>query len=111
MTEDKLSQVHDIDSDVFTPRERAALRFATVMAQNDTAAADAVFEEVRRYFDDAQIVELGLTLSTFLGLNLFNNIFGIEPEAEVIENATGMPPAGDSTSPPLRAAASKPGGR
>ena len=90
MTEEKLARVHDIDSDVFTPRERAAMRFATVMAQNNVAEADAVFADVREYFDEAQIVELGLTISTFLGLNLFNNVFGIEPEAEVIENRTGM---------------------
>lgn len=90
MTEEKLLQVHDIDNDIFTPRERAALRFATVMARNNVAEADAVFAEVREYFDEAQIVELGLTLATFLGLNLFNNIFGIEPETEVIENQTGM---------------------
>ena len=74
MTEAKLAQVHDIDSDIFTPRERAAMRFATVMAQNNVAEADAVFAEVREYFDEAQIVELGLTISTFLGLNLFNNM-------------------------------------
>ncbi len=90
MTEEKLAQVHDIDSNVFTPREQAAMRFATVMAQNNVAAADGVFAEVREYFDEAQIVELGLTISTFLGLNLFNNVFGIEPEAEIIENRTGM---------------------
>ena len=90
MTEDKLLQAHDIDSEAFTPRERAALRFATVMARNNVAEADAVFAEAREYFDEAQIVELGLTVATFLGLNLFNNIFGIEPEAEVIENRTGM---------------------
>ena len=93
MTEAKLSQVHDIDSEVFTPRERAAMRLATVMAQNNAAEADAVFADLQQYFDEAQIVELGLTISTFLGLNLFNNVFGIEPEADVIENHTGMAPS------------------
>ena len=91
LTEEKLARVGDLDSDVFAPRERAALRFASAMVTNDQEQADPVFAELRRHFDEPQIVELGLTVMILHGINAFNNIFGLEPEAEIIEAGTGMP--------------------
>ena len=90
MTEEKLSQVHDLDSPVFTGRERAAMRFATAMARNETRDAPELFAEMRRYFDDAQLVEIGFVV-TLHGMNQFNNMFGIEPEDGPMESLTGMP--------------------
>jgi alkylhydroperoxidase family enzyme len=91
MTEEKLSQVHDLDSPVFTDRERAAMRFATAMARNETDDAPELFAEMRRFFDDAQLVEIGFVVTTLHGMNQFNNMFGIEPEDQPMESLTGMP--------------------
>jgi alkylhydroperoxidase family enzyme len=90
LTEEKISQIDNLDSELFTPRERAALRFATAMVTNDDQEADEIFPELRRYFDEPQIVELGLTVMILHGINAFNNIFGIEPEAEIIVSQTGL---------------------
>jgi alkylhydroperoxidase family enzyme len=57
---------------------------------SDDQEADEIFAELRRYFDEPQIVELGLTVMILHGINAFNNIFGIEPEAEVIVTQTGL---------------------
>jgi alkylhydroperoxidase family enzyme len=90
LTEEKIGQIHNLDSELFNPHERAALRFATAMVANDDQEADEIFAELRRYFDEPQIVELGLTVMILHGINAFNNIFGIEPEAEIMVTQTGL---------------------
>ena len=89
MTEEKLNQVHDPESDVFTERERAVLYFADAMARNENENADALFAEMRRFFDDAQLVEIGFVVTTLHGMNQFNNMFGIEPEDQPMISYTG----------------------
>ncbi|MDD9904542.1 MAG: hypothetical protein OXT06_13305 [Rhodospirillaceae bacterium] len=89
MTEEKLNQVHDPESDVFTERERAVLYFAGAMAKNETENADALFAEMRRFFNDAQLVEIGFVVTTLHGMNQFNNMFGIEPEDQPMVSYTG----------------------
>ena len=91
MTEEKLAEVHNPEHPVFTPRERAVLRFASAMSQNGTENADALFAEMREFFDDVQLVEIGFTVATLHGMNIFNNMFGIEPEDHAMESLTGMP--------------------
>lgn len=90
MTEDKLARVHNPDDEIFTPQERATLRFASAMSQNDTADAEALFAEMREFFDEAAIVEIGLTVATLHGMNIFNNMFGIEPEDHQMVSHTGL---------------------
>ena len=90
MTEEKLNRVHDPESDVFTERERAVLYFAGAMAQNHTDSADALFAEMRRFFDNAQLVEIGFVVTTLHGMNQFNNMFGIEPENQPMISYTGI---------------------
>jgi alkylhydroperoxidase family enzyme len=55
----------------FTPRERLALRFATLLAQDHHKIDDAVFDELREHFTDAEIVELGLVTGQFIGFGRF----------------------------------------
>ncbi|MBT6276316.1 MAG: hypothetical protein HOI95_19555 [Chromatiales bacterium] len=90
MTEKKLMNVHDATSDVFTERERAVLNFVTTMSTNDTASADDAFAGMRPFFDEPQLVEIGLAVATLHGMNLFNNMFGIEPEGHPMESFTGV---------------------
>ena len=61
------------------------------MSQNETAAAEGLFAEMRVFFDDAQIVEIGFAVATLHGMNIFNNMFDIEPENQVMVSMTGMP--------------------
>lgn len=90
MTEDKLAEVADAQSPKFTDEERAVLNFATRMVANDGTNTDAVFAELRTFYDDAQIVELTFFVSTLHGLNLFNNMLELEPEPEQMISQTAM---------------------
>ncbi|HXJ81271.1 MAG TPA: hypothetical protein VMS64_21655 [Candidatus Methylomirabilis sp.] len=79
LTETKIAALDDLTSDAFTPRERAALAFADLMATDHLKIDDAAFAELRRHFSDAQIVELGVSTSLFVGLGRLNAVLGIEP--------------------------------
>ena len=90
MTEEKLAAIDDTDSPLFTARERVVLRFATAMSRSETGQADVLFEEMRQFFDDAQLVEIGFAITTLHGMNQFNNFFGIEPEPHPMTSYTGV---------------------
>jgi 4-carboxymuconolactone decarboxylase len=48
----------------FSPRERAALAYTDAMTR-DIAVPDAIFNEVRRHFDERQTVELTVLIATY----------------------------------------------
>ena len=47
--------------------EKAAVRFGELMATDHLAIGDAIYADLRRYFSEAQIVELGMTCAFFVG--------------------------------------------
>jgi hypothetical protein len=60
-------------SDRFSAAEKVALRYSELMATNPDAINATFFEELRRYYSEAEIVELG----AFVGFNLgYHTFFG-----------------------------------
>ena len=47
--------------------EKAAIRYGELMATDHLAIDDALYDELRRHFTEAQIVELGMTVAFFVG--------------------------------------------
>jgi alkylhydroperoxidase family enzyme len=80
LTEVKIAALDDLASDLFSPRERAALTFADLMATDHHTIDDAVFAELRRHFSEAEIVELGVSTALFVGFGRLNAVLGIEPD-------------------------------
>jgi uncharacterized peroxidase-related enzyme len=60
-------------SDLFTDAERAALALAQAAGAVPNAATDAHFDEVRKYFSDAEITEIVAVVSVFGFLNRWND--------------------------------------
>jgi alkylhydroperoxidase family enzyme len=79
LTEVKIAALDDLASDLFSPRERAALTFADLMATDHHKIDDAVFAELRRHFSEAEIVELGMSAALFIGFGRLNAVIGIDP--------------------------------
>lgn len=79
LTEVKIAALNDAGSTLFSPRERAALTFAELMATDHLKIDDAVFAELRRHFSEPEIVELGVSTALFVGLGRFNAVIGIDP--------------------------------
>ncbi|MFN3990916.1 MAG: carboxymuconolactone decarboxylase family protein [Erythrobacter sp.] len=55
------------EAENLTPAEKAAIRFGELMATDHLAIDDAMYDELRQHFTEAQIVELGMTVAFFVG--------------------------------------------
>ena len=74
-----------MDSPHLTPRERAAVLWAEHVTKNTARSRDDVFDEVRKHFSDAELVDLTLVTGLF---NMFNRFMDslhipIEEQGEV----------------------------
>ncbi len=56
------------DAPDLTDAERAALRFADLFATNHLAIDDAVYDDLRRYYTEGELVEIGLNCAIDLGV-------------------------------------------
>ena len=78
-TDEKIAAINDESSDLLTPRERAAVRFAEKLAVDHQKVDDALWSEMRRQFTEAEIIELVAHTTLFIGFGRFNEIVGIDP--------------------------------
>ncbi len=69
-------------SPLFSDAERAALRLAQHAALVPNATRDEHFAELRKHYDDAQIVELVAVISLFGWLNRWNDTLATELEGK-----------------------------
>jgi len=78
-TEEKIAAINDESSDLLTPRERVAIRFAEKLAVDHQKIDDAQWAELRSSFSEAEIIELVAHTTLFIGWGRFNEIVGIDP--------------------------------
>ena len=79
-------------SDLFTPAEREALRFAVAAASSPSGATDEDFVRLREYWDDGQIVEILAVVALYGFLNRWNDSLATaleEPSQIVTEEVLG----------------------
>jgi hypothetical protein len=55
-----------------TPAERAALRYADLLATDHLAIDDAVYDDLRQYFTEGELVEIGLNCAIDVGIGRLN---------------------------------------
>src|SRR5262249_55891186 len=72
-------------SPLFSAAERAALRVAQGAALVPNAVTDDDFAELKKYYTDAQIVDIVAVIALFGFLNRFNDTMATELEASPIE--------------------------
>jgi uncharacterized peroxidase-related enzyme len=79
--DEKIRRVWEFESSpLFSERERAALRLAWKAATVPNQATAADFEELRKHFDDGQIVEIVATIALFGYLNRWNDTMATDLE-------------------------------
>lgn len=84
----KIATLHEFESSpLFTPAERAALVVARGAGQVPNGVTDAQFVELRRHFDDAQVVEIVAVIALFGFLNRWNATFATELESSPLRFA------------------------
>ncbi len=54
-------------SDLFDDAEKAALRFASVIAGDHKSVSDALFEELKQHYSQREIMALGWRMAIFTG--------------------------------------------
>lgn len=69
-------------SGLFNEREKATLAWSEAMTLNTAKRDDAVWNEMRRLFNDAEIVEISLACAMFNMINRLNDSFRTELESE-----------------------------
>ena len=67
------------ETDSFTSRERSALAYADAMTR-DITVPDAVFDDVRRHFDERQILELTVLIAAYNMTSRLMQALQVEPE-------------------------------
>jgi alkylhydroperoxidase family enzyme len=78
-TEAKIAAIDDESSDLLSPRERAAIRFADRLAVDHHKVDDALWAEMRRHFSESEIIELVAHTTLYIGFGRFNEIIGLDP--------------------------------
>ena len=78
-TKDQIDALRDVERGPFTDKERAALRFGLQMTRDANRVPDAVLEDLRRHYSEAEIVEIAAVVGLFAYFNRFNNAFGLDP--------------------------------
>ncbi|GAC1657159.1 MAG: hypothetical protein NVS9B12_09120 [Vulcanimicrobiaceae bacterium] len=62
----------------FSGAERAALAAAVALTREPRGLPDAVWEELRKHYDDGEIVEIICSIGLFNYFNRFNNALQVE---------------------------------
>ncbi|SCY27472.1 carboxymuconolactone decarboxylase family protein [Alkaliphilus peptidifermentans] len=63
--------------DIFTEREVAAIEFAERMSENQKIT-DELWLQMKKHFDDGEIVEISCLVGIFNYFNRFNNILDVD---------------------------------
>ena len=63
----------------FSEEEKAALRFAERMTTASNEVDEKLWSDLRRHYDEGEVVELGATIGLFNYFNRFNNALEMEP--------------------------------
>ena len=66
------------DSALFTPAEKAALRYAEAMSGGRVSISDELFVELTSHFDSAQLIELTAVVAWENYRSRFNNALGLQ---------------------------------
>ena len=76
-TDAKIAAMDDESSDLLTPRERVAVKFAEKMAVDHRKIDDGLWAELREQLSEAEIIELAAHTTLYIGFGRLNEIIGI----------------------------------
>ncbi len=79
-SEDQISDLANFRNRTdFTEAEKAALELAERTTLDSNRVDDAFWSELRKYYDEGEIIELLATIGLFNYFNRFNNALHMEP--------------------------------
>lgn len=79
MTEELIAALPQYEaSELFTPKEKAGIRFADILAGDHRQASPELFDALREHFTEPEILELGWRIVTFVGYGRLIHVLGLE---------------------------------
>jgi len=82
-TDDQIDNLKDFESrDDFTDREKAALRLTDRMTIDANNVDDAIWADVRKHFEEGEVIELLAAIGLFNYFNRFNEVLRMEPSGK-----------------------------
>ena len=79
-TDDQINDLHNFENRTdFSDREKAALRLAERVTRDAHNIDDQFWNELRRHFDEGEVVELLAAIGLFNYFNRFNDALQMEP--------------------------------
>lgn len=69
---------HFENSQKLTGQEKAAIRFAEILAGDHRQASQQTFDVLREHFTESEIVDLGFRIVTFVGYGRLIHVLGLE---------------------------------
>lgn len=79
-TDDQLQDLHNFENrSDFSEKEKAALCLAERVTQDAHTIDDQLWAELRRHFDEGEIIELLAAIGLFNYFNRFNDTLKMEP--------------------------------
>ena len=79
LTVEMINALPDFErSDLFDAAEKAALKFASVIAGDHKSVSDELFDELKQHYDERQIMALGWRMAIFTGYGRLVYATGLE---------------------------------
>jgi alkylhydroperoxidase family enzyme len=79
-SEEQIKNLADFEKrDDFTAAEKAALRLAERMTRDGHTVDDELWAELRRHFNEGEVIELAAAIGLFNYFNRFNDALRMEP--------------------------------
>jgi alkylhydroperoxidase family enzyme len=83
--EDDYLSIDDVDNGDYTDAEKAALRYVEAFCLHPEHVTDEMVADLRRHFDEAQIVELSILVAVVGGFASINSALNIAPDDEELQ--------------------------
>ncbi len=79
-TDDQINNLADFERrNDFSAREKTALRLAEKMTLDPHGVDDAQWNDIRKHFDEGEVIELLAAIGLFNYFNRFNDVLQMEP--------------------------------
>ena len=94
-----LGAIRSSNFDAMAPADHLALSYATLLTEDVHGVSDSDFQKVRDYFNDAQVVELTMTVCFFNYFTRFSEAMNLPVEPWVLDSSAK--PQGESYQSPI----------
>lgn len=89
--ERKIDEIdHYETSDLFTEREKVALRYTDAITWNPESADDEMWADLHEHFSEPELVELGYFVGFIAGGQRWIHTLGVEHGKVLFENTVGL---------------------